>query len=189
MAKSENNEVMYGARGRVGNLVVFKNFGNNQTVISRLKKKVDNPVYTAKQETVKEWFKEAVIYAKGIIADPDLLAVYQRAAKPGTSAYNMALADFCKAPEIKVIDVSAYQGNIGDPIRIRAIDNFFVSKVSLAIFDKDGAMLESGTAIQAANSVDWIYTASITSTDLLGMVFKAEAADRPGNTTQAATTI
>lgn len=189
MAKSENNEVMYGARGRVGNLVVFKNFGANQTVISRLKKKVENPVYTEKQEAAKERFREAVVYAKSIIADPDLLEIYQRAAKPGISAYNMALADFCRRPEIRIIDASSYQGNIGDTVRIRVIDNFFVSKVKLSIVDKDGIEIEQGYAIQSPNSIDWFYTAQVTSIDLQGMVFKAEATDRPGNTTLAKTTI
>ena len=54
MAKSENNEVMFGARGRVGNLVVFKNFGNNQTVIAKRPRRSENPVYTAKQIGVKQ---------------------------------------------------------------------------------------------------------------------------------------
>ncbi|RYF26773.1 MAG: hypothetical protein EOO42_00520 [Flavobacteriales bacterium] len=84
MAKSENNEVMYGARGKVGNLVVFKNFGNNQTVIAKRAKKVKNPMYTAKQLAVKLKFREAVVYAKGVINNPTLAAIYQLMAKPGT---------------------------------------------------------------------------------------------------------
>ena len=68
---------MYGARGRVGNLVVFKNFGSNQTVIAKRPKRADNPMYTEKQLEAKLKFREAVVYAKGVINNPALLAVYQ----------------------------------------------------------------------------------------------------------------
>ena len=74
MAKSENNEVMYGARGRVGNLVVFKNFGSNQTVIAKRPRRPDNPVYSEKQVLAKQKFREAVAYAKGVIENPMLTA-------------------------------------------------------------------------------------------------------------------
>jgi len=39
---------MYGASGKVGNLVVFKNFGSNQTVIAKRPKRADNPKYYRK---------------------------------------------------------------------------------------------------------------------------------------------
>jgi len=183
MAKSENNEVMFGARGRVGNLVVFKNFGSNQTVISRLKRKVKNPVYTDKQENVKYKFREAVIYAKGIINDPDLVAFYQKFAKPGTSAYNLALADFCKAPEIRLIDTDEYSGQIGDKIRARAIDNFRVVEVKVSIHDFDDNLIESGLAILSANSVDWFYQTTVANANLAETKITVEAKDTPGNIT------
>ena len=63
MAKSENNEVMFGARGKIGNLVVFKNFGENQTVIAKRRKKIINPKYTIEQERTKEKFRDGVVYA------------------------------------------------------------------------------------------------------------------------------
>ncbi|TCC89112.1 hypothetical protein EZ428_15535 [Pedobacter frigiditerrae] len=174
---------MFGARGRVGNLVVFKNFGSNQTVISRLKRKVKNPVYTNKQEEVKYKFKEAVIYARGIVGDPDLLAFYQKFAKPGTSAYNLALADFCKAPEIRLIDTDNYLGQIGDKIRARVIDNFRVMAVKISIYDASDTLIESGLAILAANSVDWLYETTLANGNLAGTKIVAEATDMPGNTT------
>ena len=102
MAKSENNEVMYGVRSRVGNLVVFKNFGNKQTVISKRPRRSDNPVYAEKQISVKQKFREAVVHAKGVISHPDLGAIYQAFVKPGTFVYNLALADYSKSPEISL---------------------------------------------------------------------------------------
>jgi hypothetical protein len=183
MAKSENNEVMFGARGRVGNLVVFKNFGSNQTVIAKRPKIAENPMYTAKQLAVKLKFREAVVYAKGVINNPTLAAIYQLAAKPGTSAYNLALADYCKAPEISSIDADNYQGQIGDQIRVRAIDNFGVSEVKLSIYDAAELLVESGLATQSSNSVDWFYPATTLNGNLGGTKITVEAKDAPGNTT------
>jgi len=183
MAKSENNEVMYGARGKVGNLVVFKNFGNNQTVIAKRPKRADNPMYTEKQLEAKLKFREAVVYAKGVINNPALLAVYQLLAKPGTSAYNLALADYCKAPEISVVDADNYQGQIGEQIRVRAMDNFGLTQVKVSIYDAADQLIESGLASQSANSVDWIYDTTTLNSSLAGTRITAEAKDTPGNTT------
>ena len=189
MAKSENNEVMYGARGKVGNLVVFKNFGSNQTVIAKRPKRADNPMYTEKQLNAKLKFREAVVYAKGVINNPALLAVYQLLAKPGTSAYNLALADYCKAPEITLIDADNYQGQIGEQIRVRAMDNFGLSQVKVSIYDAVDLLVESGLASQSANSVDWIYDATTLNSNLAGTKITAEAKDTPGNTTLKTITI
>lgn len=183
MAKSENNEVMFGARGRVGNLVVFKNFGNNQTVIAKRPRRPDNPVYTAKQIEVKQKFREAVVYAKGVISNPDLAASYQAFAKPGTSVYNLALADYCKSPEITLINASGYQGQIGNQITIRAIDNFRVTEVKVSIYDAADTLLESGLAILSANNLDWVYETTSLNTNLAGTKINAEAKDTPGSAT------
>lgn len=183
MAKSENNEVMFGARGKVGNLVVFKNFGNNQTVIAKRPRRPENPVYTAKQIEVKQKFREAVVYAKGVISNPALAADYQAFAKPGTSIYNLALADYCKAPEITLIDASNYQGQIGDQIKVRAIDNFRVTEVKLSIYDAADTLLESGMAILSETNIDWIYDTTTLNTSLPGTKITVEAKDTPGNST------
>lgn len=189
MAKSENNEVMYGARGKVGNLVVFKNFGSNQTVIAKRPKRAENPVYTEKQLEAKLKFREAVVYARGVINNPALLAVYQLLAKPGTSAYNLALADYCKAPEITLIDADNYHGQIGEQIRVRAMDNFGLTQVKVSIYDAADLLIESGLATQSANSVDWIYDATTLNSNLAGTKITAEAKDTPGNTTLETLTI
>ena len=183
MAKSENNEVMFGARGKIGNLVVFKNFGENQTVIAKRRKKIINPKYTIEQERTKEKFRDGVVYAKGVIADADLTARYKRLAKPGISVYNLALADFCKAPQIKAVDISEYNGLVGDYIRVRAVDNFGVTAVKVSIYSASGNLIESGTANVQSNNLDWRYNCTIVNPDFSGGYLRAEASDFPGNLT------
>lgn len=180
MAKSENNEVMFGARGKVGNLVTFKNY-YGRTIIAKRAIKKDTITASAEQELVKERFKEGVYYAKGVLQDEQLSSFYKPFEKGPVKTYNLALADFCRPPEIKSINIDHYQGNIGDDLKIRAVDNFQVVSVKVTI-SKDGVVVESGMAVQEDNRVDWTYTATeaITGT---GISFLVQATDAPGNVT------
>ena len=189
MAKSENNEVMFGARGKVGNLLVFKNFANNQTVIAKRPRRPENLAYTEKQVKATQKFREGVLYAKGVISNPDLAATYQPFAKPGTSVYNLALADYCKEPEITLVDTSAYQGQTGDQIKVRAIDNFGVTEVRVSIYDTADVLIESGLAMPSTNNIDWIYEATTLNGHLTGTKIMVEAEDTPGNIKAATVTI
>jgi hypothetical protein len=185
MAKSENNEVMFGARGRIGHLVVFKNFGTNETVISKRRKKPVNPVYSEDQEAAKEKFRAGVVYAKGVKESPELLAIYQAHAKPGRSAYNLALADFCRPTEISVIDYTAYKGMAGDQIRVRAKDNFAVVSVNVSIYNAKNELVETGPAAIGPNKLDWYYQVTAPNASLKGTTIKAETNNLPGNPTVA----
>ncbi|MFN0257449.1 hypothetical protein [Pedobacter ureilyticus] len=67
-------------------------------------------MHTAKQIEVKQKFREAVVCAKGVISNPDLAASYLVSAKPGTSVYNLALADYAKpkkSPRLEILNASA----------------------------------------------------------------------------------
>ncbi|MCY1505548.1 hypothetical protein D9M68_397670 [compost metagenome] len=182
MAKSENNEIMHGARGKVGKLLVFRNY-YGQTIISRNGRRKKSTIPSEEQTLVKERFKEGVIYAKGVLQDQVLSNFYRPYAKDGVRIYNLALADFCKPPQIKSINTEQYQGNAGDRITIRAVDNFKVVSVSLTIWAADGTLIESGIAIQLANQVDWAYTTTQSNPGLNGTTIKAKAIDTPGNIT------
>lgn len=184
MAKSENNEVMYGARGKVGNLVIFKNFGDGKTIISKIPRRKDNPVYSETQQIAKERFKEGVVYARGASLDPILSAFYKPFTKPGASVYNMALADFCKPPEIKSINTEHYQGNVGDYITIKAVDSFKIVAVKVAISKTCGTLIETGVAVQVPNSLNWIYTITAVNENLGGSIIKVLASDTPGNVSE-----
>lgn len=182
MAKSENNEVMFGARGKVGNLVVFKNY-YGRTIISKVQSKREKPNYSDEQVLIKERFKEGVIYAKGVLQDPILSDFYRPLVKGGVRVYNLALADFCKPPEIKSINIAPTSGNVSTQFTIRAIDNFKVVSVTVNITAADGSILETGTAQQGANQADWVYNTPLLVETLHGTTITAKATDTPGNVT------
>ena len=180
MAKSENNEVMFGARGRVGNLVVFKNY-YGRTIISKVKTKRDKEEFNEKRELTKERFREAVIYAKGAIKDEILCDFYRPFVKGGCKIYNLAMADFCKLPQVKSVNVTSYHGNIGDHIIIRAFDNFKVVGVEVTVKKPNGCLLEGASAVLAANEADWIYTATTFNAGVMGTIISVKVTDTPGN--------
>ena len=102
----------------------------------------------------------------------------------------MALADFCKPPEIKTIKTDNYQGNKGDFITIRAPDNFGITALKVFISSPDGPLVESGLAIKAPNGSDWIYTSTAGSgSPAVYLEIKIQASDTAGNVTEFEQTI
>jgi hypothetical protein len=181
--RQKRNVVMHGASGALGEQLVFRQRAG-KTVISLPAEFEAEP--TDKQQAVRIKFKEATRYARIILALPDVKEAYQAKAGPGVSAYNVALADFFKAPVVTEIDVSNYSGSPGDTIRVLATDNFKVEAVRVSILNAAGAVVEEGAAIAAPEGNDtWIYTATIANTAPAGGKVSVEASDLPGNSTTA----
>jgi len=177
----KQNDLVKGASGRFGDQLVYRQRGG-RTIIARRPSKKFNPD-SARQLEVREIFAEAVIYARGIIADESQKAVYQVKADAFRSAYNLALADFCKAPQITKHNVAGYAGQAGDTISIRAVDDFKVMWVKVVIKDGADNILEEGDAVLSPNGADWIYTATTANPALTGTKLIMSAADMPGNVT------
>lgn len=174
-----NNDLVMGSSGRIGDQLVYRQRGG-KTIIAKRPRRTGIPP-SAMQLEVQELFSEAVLYAKSVIADEAKKAIYKAKAKPYQSAYNLALADFCRPPAIKKYDVSGYSGQVGDQLSIRAIDDFKVEWVKLLIKDSADSMIEEGLAVLSANKLDWIYTATVVNPSLVGSKLSISAADMPGN--------
>jgi hypothetical protein len=91
MARVKSNPLIEGLSGKVGKLV-FKNYGYG-TVITVLADR-SKVKLSAKQKKANKNFKEAVAFAKAVIADPKKAAKYQKTLQPGKTVYHTALADF-----------------------------------------------------------------------------------------------
>lgn len=183
MAESKNNVITYGLSGKVGDLIVFRNRGGKTFVSSKPKERTGEPSESQKHH--QERFQEAIFYAKAAIADPTSKTAYEEAVSGGQTAYNVAVADFFHAPDIKSVDLSKYEGNEGNTIVVRVTDDFKVTGVAVSIYNADGSEVESGQAVQAANGIDWIYTATVGNESLEGDRIVIRAYDLPGNATQA----
>jgi hypothetical protein len=180
--KVENNDLVWGSSGRIGDMLVFKQLAGKTIIVKRPRKRETPP--SESQQMVNERFTEAVQYAKGVVSDEVKKAVYQVKVRPGVSAYNLALSDYCKAPEIKRADLSGYSGKVGEKINIRAIDDFMVNTVRVEILDANQLRLEEGEAILADNNLDWVYTTKTLNADPENSTIRVSASDLPGNVTK-----
>ena len=179
MAKSINNIVTEGLSGRIGKQIVFSQ-RNGETIVSKFPVRTKKP--TAKQ--LAQQFSNAITYGKKALQDNALKEAYTTEAlkRKGVTAYNLAVADFLKAPVIETVDVSAYKGLAsGEKIAIAVTDNFKVTSVKVAIVGSDESTVEQGEATLKEGK--WIYSTTATNTSLSGDKVVVTATDRPGNKT------
>jgi hypothetical protein len=186
MAKSKNNVVTFGLSGKIGDLLIFSQRGG-KTIVSKITQRVDNP--SEKQKEQRRKFQQAVIYGRIALADPDAKAAYQASAPKGQTAYNVAIADMFRAPDIETIDFSGYTGKAGDTVRIVVKDDFLVKEVRLSIVNDDGTLVEEGNAASDPSGHVWIYTATQTNANLSGDKITVTVSDLPGNQTQEEQTL
>ena len=93
MAEVTDNYVTQGARGRIGDLAVFKRI-NGKTFMTKYPNR-SNVVYTKEQIGFREIFADAAKFASEIRNDPDKYSVYPRQGQK--SIYHCALSDYMKA--------------------------------------------------------------------------------------------
>ena len=187
MAKVGDNIVTHGFSGKLGNLIVFRNRGG-KTYVAKAPRKREQE-WTEAQEQHRLLFQEAVLYAKNAIADPATKDAYKASAEEGETAYNVAVADFMKAPHINEIDVSHYTGQPNSYIQVRAVDDFKVAEVSVTILNADGSEVEHGMAVLQPGSIWWRYTATATNDSLTGDKIVIRVSDVPGNLTEQEKTV
>ena len=181
MAKVRLNPILEKVRGQVGDLV-FKRSGE-QMIIARKPDFSDRQLSEA-QVAVQERFRQAALYGKMVMADPDTKQLYDAAAKAkGQPVFSLTIADFFNAPSVAEVDMANYSGKVGDPIVVKARDDFQVAGVTVNLADADGTVLESGEAVQTpANSGRWLYTATAAIATGTQVRVLVTATDRPGGT-------
>ena len=184
MAKVKLNLVLEQVRGQVGDLV-FKRYGEG-VVISR-KPDMAGREPTEAQLAARERFRQAALYGKMVMADPETRTLYEKAAKAkGKPVFSLTVADFFNAPSVDEVDLSGYTGAVGDQIVIRASDDFDVVGVSVALTDAEGNAIESGVAVETApNSGRWVYTATAAVGTGTTVRIAVTATDRPGGVAAA----
>lgn len=166
--------------------MVFKQVNGKTIVAKRPTKTTRTP--TADQLLVQEKFKNAAAYAKASIDDELRKERYGLKAGRGKSAYNVAFADYFNAPKLSDLDVSQYNGQAGNTITVRAIDDFEVQQVQVQILVNE-LVIESGLASIMPNGLDWQYIAQVANGTLIGAKIVVEANDLPGNKTYLSVTL
>jgi len=188
MAHVEKNVVTDGVSGMFGDKIVFRKRPGGGTILSSRPSHHSVPP-TEAQEGIQEKFLEAIVYAKSVMANPELKAAYKAAARPGVSAYALALGDYMKDPVIKEVVTKGYAGNPGDRIIIRAIDNFKITEVSVSITKADGTPIEEGIAMKNPTGITWTYTAMASNPELQGSKVEVSVTDTPGHVVTSTVTL
>jgi hypothetical protein len=171
--------VTHGLRGMVGGMLVFKQV-NGKTVVAQRPRKSSKPP-TEDQLERQQKFREAAIYAKNAIKEPQLKEIYDAFAGKGKSAYNIAFADYYKAPILSKAMVSNYNGTVGATVKVQAIDDVQVQMVTVEIKRANGLLIESGEAQIMVNGLDWEYVATVANLNLTDTMISFTATDIPGN--------
>lgn len=180
MAESSKNMATEGLRGQVGNFVFRRRKADGKVFVSHHPGEQEVESSEA-QKATRVKFQRATLYGHAAVIDPQVKAEYQAAAKPGQSAYNVAVADFFHAPDIEEVDLSSYSGHVGDEIRIQATDDFGVKQVSVRIENTDATLVEEGQAVLSPDGLLWIYTATAENESLSGDKITITASDRAWN--------
>jgi hypothetical protein len=92
MAHGKGNFLLQGISGNIGKEIVIKQY-KGYTVIGRFPR-MPKKKPTALQQLYEERFKEAVKYAKAILANRELKQQYALKLKPGQRVYNYAVKEY-----------------------------------------------------------------------------------------------
>lgn len=94
MARSINNPLLTGVRGRIGDIIIKQySYG---TVITKVPDMPKRQELSPLQELRRKHFADAVQYAKSIIRDRQKKAEYAKTLPPGRQVFNAALQEYLR---------------------------------------------------------------------------------------------
>jgi hypothetical protein len=183
MAFSYDNEITKNYHGMMGG-IVFRCRGN----MSIMSKRPDcsRVVKTKAQKDNMKRFAAAIIYAKGVLKDPELREKYENIRKENQSIWNAAISNFLSKPKVEEIDVDGYEGLQGNVIKISAWDKYKVVAVIVTILNFMGHVIESGAAVARplSGGMEWDYKTTVMNPSYKGSRVVVRVVDLPGNVVQ-----
>jgi hypothetical protein len=178
----EQNAVMHGTSGMLNKQVVIRQQGGRTLMGYRPKKRTSPP--SAKQLARQETFKEAVKYAKDAMKNEMVRAMYEARETAFVTAFNLAVRDYLKKPEIKAVLQDEYTGMAGSRLLIVAYDDMEVSRVRVRLHNGAGTTYEEGEATLAADKPVFEYVLQNDVPAGQNVMATVTAIDVPGNTTE-----
>ena len=175
MAKVFNNIVLSGLTGSLGDKLVLRRGRRGQTIVSKKPVFAPDREFSAAQKEHQQAFREAAAYAK---AAKNKQVYLEKAEKTGQAPYNLAVRDWFNKPQIKALDVTGWNGQAGQAILIKAVDDVQISRVSVVITDGNGTVFEQGNA-QPGEASWWIYVTTVPTNG--NRHLEVTAMDLPGN--------
>jgi hypothetical protein len=180
MGNVQDNLLTKGFSGKIGDEIVFRQVGNRTLFAKRPRKRAG---LTPNQETQQARFRDAVFFAKTMLLDPAIKEEYQNLAKQFNlrSAYNAAVTDFLKEPQIALVYTDNYKGVAGNVLFITAVDDFKIKTATVTLLRADNTVIETGPAL--AEQGQWKYITTQANAQVAGTKVVITAKDRPGKET------
>src|SRR6266542_4065667 len=165
MAKVQNNVIVRGLSGAIGQQVVLRRMRDGSTVAAKIQD-FSKRKFSREQKGHQSRFRQAAMYAK---AAAQKHPIYTKLTE-GTlkNPYNVALSDWFNPPVIHKVE----RENVC--IRIWASDNVMVTRVQVTVLDEEGGIRERGEGVRGEGD-KWDYVSNAA-----GKVM-AEAWDLAGN--------
>ncbi len=149
MAIVKDNILMQLVRGSLGKQITI--YERNGQIIMAKKRGPSRKKPTQKQLEARHKMTIASARAQLMMEDPQIKAYYQSLAGPGQNAYNIAVKDAYRSPEIQNIRLEK------EEVVVTAQNEFRVAEVEVKVIDTEGVITESGRAVLGRNGVDWYY--------------------------------
>ncbi len=175
MATVRQNIVVQGLSGSLGDQLTIRQDKAGRTIISAKRAFRPNHEFSDSQKQHQQSFREAAAYAQAAKDQPVYVVKAQ-----GTplNPYNVAVADWFHAPKILDVDLAAWSGQAGQAIRIKALDDVQVTKVTVLISDENDTLIEQGEATRA-DGLWWQYLTTAAAGGSAKVL--ASAQDLPGH--------
>ena len=182
MAKVNKNIFTQGLSGSLGDQIIFRQSKDGRTIVALKPTFSEDREFSSVQLEHQEEFREAIAYAQTVKGQE---AYINKAKGTAMSAFNAAVADWFNKPEVLEIDITGWNGQVGQIIRVKAQDDVQVTKVFVKISDANGTLIEQGDAVQA-DGLWWDYTTTTATSMNPAPQVVATAQDLPGNRTDMA---
>jgi hypothetical protein len=178
MAKVNGNLFLDRLNGSLGDQFVVKKGRGGRTIICKKPTFREDRKFSPAQLARQQAFREAAAYARTHKLNPVYI---EKAQGSGKCSYNVAIGDYLHPPEILEVDLSAWSGETGQVLRIRARDDVQVKQVTVTIGDEADNVLEQGEAVEVG-ALWWEYTTTTTTSGNAKVILRA--LDLPGRATE-----
>jgi hypothetical protein len=173
---------------------VYRHLADGSVIVAKARVPNTNYTPTEAQLAQLERFKEASARYTLLMQDAGVKNAYEQVlATMGRTARLRALVmgDILGTPAVDQVDLSAYQGQIGDAIKVVAEDNVGVSRLELVIWDTTAnAAVETGhlDAEPGKRMVEWVYQTTAQVPTDHAVEVRVTAFDLAGNSIQQKST-
>ncbi len=185
MAIAKDHPIFAGFRGKLGPFSLRQREGGRTQLI--LLQESGPRTASEAQALHQERFKAATVFAKVQQTDP--LYVQIAGPMPDVSAYNLAVRDYMRPPDIELIDVDEWSNLTSNVLRAVVLDAVPVPLVTCVIYTLSDEELLIGGEMTPDTEVDGLWEWSPSEAldgELTGLGFRVTATDRAGNVAELA---